>query len=143
MPSFASTSASFLDDELIDAAVDHSRPLELPRASGVSYKAFVDASGGAAGGDAYSLCIAHRRNGRFIVDCVRGERGPFDPVAVTEKYIAICRDYGVYSVTGDKYGREWVRAAWQRDARPRMNYYDADLTASELYLRCCRCSHAV
>ena len=46
----------------------------------------------------------------------------------------LCRDYGIYSVTGDKYGREWVRAAWQRDARPRMNYYDADLTASELYL---------
>ena len=120
---------SFLDDELIDAAVDRSRPLELPRASGISYKAFVDASGGAVGGDAYQLCIAHKRNGRFIVDCVRGERGPFDPVAVTEKYIAICRDYGIYSVTGDKYAREWVRAAWQRDARPRMNYTDADLTA--------------
>ena len=60
---------------------------------------------------------------------MRGERGPFDPVTVTEKYIAICRDYGIYSVTGDKYAREWVRAAWQRDARPRMNYTDADLTA--------------
>ena len=80
------------------------------------------------------FALAHKRNGRFIVDCVRGERGPFDPVAVTEKYIAICRDYGIYSVTGDKYAREWVRAAWQRDARPRMNYTDADLTASELYL---------
>ena len=108
--------------------------LSCRRASGVTYKAFVDASGGAAGGDAYTHCIAHKRNGRFIVDCVRGERGPFDPVAVTENYIAICRDYGIYTVTGDKYGREWVRAAWQRDARPRMNYYDADLTACEIVL---------
>src|SRR5262245_24784564 len=41
----------FLDDELIDAAVDHARPLELPPRPGVFYRAHVDASGGAVAGD--------------------------------------------------------------------------------------------
>ena len=33
----------FLDDELIEQAIDHGRPLELPPRAGVFYKAYVDA----------------------------------------------------------------------------------------------------
>src|SRR5262249_30881520 len=42
--------SGFLDDELIDSAIDRARPLELPPRPGVFYKAYVDASGGAVGG---------------------------------------------------------------------------------------------
>src|SRR5262249_27788934 len=38
--------SSFLGDAEIDAAVDHSRPLELPPRPGFAYRAFVDLSGG-------------------------------------------------------------------------------------------------
>src|SRR5262249_51861944 len=43
---FRSDIGAFLDDELIDAAIDHGRPLELSPVDGVIYRAFVDAAGG-------------------------------------------------------------------------------------------------
>src|SRR5439155_11866112 len=57
--------AGFLDDALIEQAVDRDRPLELPPRPDVSYKAYVDASGGAVGGDAYCISIAHREDGCY------------------------------------------------------------------------------
>jgi hypothetical protein len=123
-----------LDDELIDAAVDHARPLELPPRPGIYYRAVVDASGGAVGGDAYAIAIAHREQGRYIIDVVRGRQGPFDPVELTKEYAALCRAYNkIMSVTGDKYGAAWVSSAWRNAG---MTYVDSELTASELYLEC-------
>ena len=81
--------AGFLDDELIERAVDRDRPLELPPRAGVFYKAYVDASGGAVGGDAYCIAIAHREDGCYVLDVVRGRAGPFDPEELTEEYAAI------------------------------------------------------
>src|SRR5262249_26517498 len=43
---FRTDIGAFLDDALIDRAVEFDRPLELPPADGVSYRAFIDASGG-------------------------------------------------------------------------------------------------
>src|SRR5262249_39728590 len=45
-----------------------------------------------------------------------------------------CRDYHIYRAEGDRYSAEWVTAAWQRDANPRLSYKQTDMTASELYL---------
>src|ERR1700730_16972825 len=39
--------SAFLDDQTIDYAIDHGRPLELPPQPGLHYQCFVDASGGA------------------------------------------------------------------------------------------------
>ena len=101
---FRADLVGFLDDELIDAAVDRARPLELPPRPGVLLPgAFVDASGGAVGGDAYAIAIAHREDGRYIIDCIRGRQGPFDPVELTKEYAELCKQYRVRSVTGDKY----------------------------------------
>src|SRR6516165_4701499 len=41
---FRTDISAYLDDELIDAAVERSRPLELPPRSGVFYQAFADAA---------------------------------------------------------------------------------------------------
>jgi Phage Terminase len=122
---------SFLDDQLVDAAIDGARPLELPPRPNLYYRAFVDASGGAVGGDAYALAIAHREDGRYIVDVVRGQRGPFDPVELTKEYAGLCKQYRVTSVTGDKYALEWVISAWRNAG---IAYERSELTASELYL---------
>ena len=132
---FRADLVSFLDDELIDAAVDHARPLELPPRPGVFYRAFVDASGGAIGGDAYAIAIAHRENGRYIIDCIRGQQGPFEPVELTKSYAQLCREYhvGGGGVTGDRYGMEWVQSAWRNAG---VSYTKSELTASELYLEC-------
>jgi hypothetical protein len=123
--------AGFLDDALIERAVDRDRPPELPPCAGVSYQAYVDASGGAVGGDAYTLCIGHREGSGCVIDLVRGRAGPFDPTALTEEYAALCKQYRCSGVTGDKYGREWVESAWRKCE---VAYTAATLTASETYL---------
>jgi hypothetical protein len=125
--------AGFLDDRLIEQAIDRDRPLELPPRPDFFYKAYVDASGGAVGGDAYCIAIAHRReDGCHVLDLVRGRQGPFDPEALTQEYAALCKEYRIASgVTGDKYGREWVSSAWRKCEIP---YTAATLTASETYL---------
>jgi hypothetical protein len=73
---------SFLDDALIEQAVEPGRPLELPPVkdlfSGIDYRAFVDPSGG-TGAHSYTICIAHKDGAQFICDLVRGTQGRFDP----------------------------------------------------------------
>jgi len=56
---FRTDLAAFLDDELIEKAIDHGRPLELPPQRDVFYRCFVDASGG-SGHDAYTIAIGHK-----------------------------------------------------------------------------------
>jgi Phage Terminase len=129
---FRADLVGFLDEGTVERAIDHNRPLELPpRPHPVYYKAFVDPSGGAIGGDAYTIAIAHKERDRFIVDLVRGRFGPFDPREVTEEYARLCRDYRIKSVGGDLYSHQWVQQAW-RDCH--VTYTPSDLNASMLYL---------
>jgi hypothetical protein len=79
---FRADIATFLDDELIDRAVEHDRPLELPPAEGVVYQAFTDPSGG-VGSDSYTVSIGHKAGNRCITDVCRGTVGRFDPHEVT------------------------------------------------------------
>ncbi len=122
--------ASFLDDALIERAIEHGRPLELPPRPGVFYKAFTDPSGG-VGADSYTVCIAHKENGRFIVDLVRGTHGQYDPVAVTQQYAALLKEYRIQSVVGDRYAAQWVQGAWRTAG---IAYTTAELAKSDIYL---------
>jgi hypothetical protein len=133
--SFREQTEGFLSEEVLDAAVDRGRPLELPPRPGVAYVAFTDAAGGAAKGDAYSVAIAHREGAgsevRVVVDVVRGVVGKFDPQQVTRDHAALARQYGIASVSGDRYAAEWVTSAW-RDAG--ITYLQADQSKSQHYL---------
>jgi hypothetical protein len=125
--------ATFLADHLIDAAIDHGRPLELsPQPIGY-YKAFCDTSGGAVGGDCYTVCVGHKENGLFIIDVVRGVVGPFDPYQVTKQYAELLKQYRIGTVTGDRYGKEWVQAAWRGSG---VAYVQSPLAKSDIYLEC-------
>jgi len=128
---FRTDVGAYLDDETIDRAIDYDRPLELPPVEGVTYRAFVDASGG--GADAYTIAIAHREGERYIVDAVRGTHGAFDPQEVTRQYAALCRAYHISSVTGDNYGKDWVAGAWRDN---RFEYIRSSKAKSEIYLEC-------
>jgi hypothetical protein len=123
--------SGFLDDALVEQAIDRDRPLELPPPDGVNYKCYVDASGGAIGGDAYCIAIAHRENDLFVIDLVRGRAGPFDPEELTKEYAQLCREYRCAGVTGDRYAKEWVSSTWVKCGIP---YTPALLTASDTYL---------
>jgi hypothetical protein len=96
---------------LIEQATDHARPLELPPKERVTYRAFIDASGGRR--DHYAICIGHKEGERFIVDVIRGKAPPFDPALVTKEFAQLAREYGVHAVIGDAYSGEWVRGAWR------------------------------
>jgi hypothetical protein len=125
--------SSFLDDQLIDAAIEHGRPLELaPSAYPEFYRAFCDASGG-VGQDSYTLSIAHKEKDHFVIDLVRGTSGKFDPAAVTAEYAALCKEYRITSVTGDRYSANWVSEAW---AKCGVSYVVSDIPKSQIYLEC-------
>jgi hypothetical protein len=121
---------AFLDDQLIEAAVDYSRPLELPPQSGVSYSAFVDPSGGR--GDAFALCIGHRDGDeRFIADVVRAVLPPFDPATVVQEFAALAKEYRITTLRGDNYSAEWVSSSF---TNAELSYEPSDRPKSQLYL---------
>jgi hypothetical protein len=122
---------AFLDDPTIEASVDYSRPLELPPRAHISYRAFVDASGGRH--DHYAIAIGHKRDDRYIVDVCRGVAPPFDPQAVTEQFAALLRDYRITSVAGDNYSAAWVQDAWSKCG---LRYTCSELPKSQIYLEC-------
>jgi hypothetical protein len=113
---FRADLSSFLDDSLIDGAVDHGRPIELPpRPKDWRYVAFTDPAGGgsSANADSYTLSIAHQENEALVVDAVRGTRGRYDPMVVTSEYAALLKAYGVDKIVGDRYAAEWCAGAWR------------------------------
>jgi hypothetical protein len=136
--------SAFLDDPLIEAAIEHSRPLEIPYAGRATYyKAFTDPAGG-TGADSYTLSIGHRElgdGGRYIIDVVRGTRGGhgYDPQQVTEEYAALLRDYNIREVGGDHYSAGWVANAWQKAG---IRYIKSELSKSDLYLECIPAVHS-
>jgi hypothetical protein len=98
---------SYVSREVVDAAVVSGR-YELPPASGISYAAFVDPSGGSA--DSMTLAIAHRNNdGGLVLDAVRERKPPFSPDDVVLEFAALLKTYRVRTISGDRYGGEWPR----------------------------------
>jgi hypothetical protein len=124
---------SLLSDEIIDAAVDRERPLELPPQSGVRFYGFTDASAGRH--DEFTLCVGHVTGDdddkQFIADVVRGRAPPFDPRQVANEFAALAKQYGISELTGDSFAGEWVAQAF-RDAG--IGYRKSDLPRSQLYL---------
>ena len=131
---FRADLSAFLDDELVERAVDYDRPLELPAMTNTSYYAFTDAAGG-TGNDAYAIAIGHKQGVNFIIDVVRGTHPGvlFDPAAVTEEYAQLLRYYRTYSVNGDHYTAAWVSSAWTKHG---ITYRQSNLSKSEIYLEC-------
>jgi hypothetical protein len=69
----------------------------------LTYRAFVDMSGGSS--DDAVLAIGHEDTGRAVLDRVvnQGQAPPFDPRLAVERFVTILRDYGISTVTGDRY----------------------------------------
>jgi hypothetical protein len=128
---FRSDVNSFLDDSLIERAVDYGRPLELPPVATRRYSAFTDASGGRH--DHYTVAISHREGERCVVDLVRGAAPPFDPMETTKGYAALLSAYGIQRVTGDNFAQEWVSGAWRSCG---VSYEQSKLVRSDIYLEC-------
>ena len=128
---FRADLVGFLDDAVIDAAIDRARPLELPYRQGEFYRAYTDSAGGAIGGDSYSFCIAHKEDNKYVIDVIRGRPGPFDPQEVTSEYAKLCKEYRVSTVVGDLYAHQWTMQAWRDQG---VTYTASDINASMLYM---------
>jgi Terminase large subunit, ATPase domain len=124
---FRNDIAAFLDDASIDAAVDHSRPVELPPREGTLYHSFTDMSGG--GADASTLTIGHLEGERFIADAVRGRHG--DPHAAALDFSYLTKQYHCRTIWGDNYSKEWCAGFYRAQ---NLEYRQSQLVRSALYL---------
>ena len=88
MRCFRGDIACLFDDAVIDAAIDYSRPLELPpRRQAFSYHAFADPSGGRH--DGFGFCVGHVENGIFVADVLRLTKPPFDVAGTVSECVAL------------------------------------------------------
>jgi len=116
--------------EMVMGAIERGVRVRPPQ-PGLSYTTFVDMSGGS--NDDATLAIAHRdAEGRAILDVVmdQGQRPPFDPRKAVERFSTILKDYGVTSVTGDRYAGETFRADFLSHG---ISYRVSELSKSQIY----------
>ncbi len=104
----------------------------LPPTKDVHYRAFNDMSGGSS--DDAVLAIAHRDpiTNRTMLDLVMSQTGkpPFNPRHAVRKFAGLCKEYGVFNVTGDRYAGETFRQDFQDNG---IAYRVSALTKSQLY----------
>lgn len=129
--SFRSDVGAFIDADAIRAVTVQDRRELEPKPGQLSYRAFVDPSGGRH--DSFTLGIAHYDPvGRLaVLDCVRERRPPFDPDSVVQEYANLLRSYRCAAVVGDRYAGEWVSTAF---ARYGIRYIPSKKSKSEIYL---------
>ena len=121
--------AAFVLREAVEACVAQGvREIE-PR-TGVTYRAFVDPSGGSA--DSMTLAIAHYEAHRrtAVLDLLREARPPFSPESVVREFSADLKRYKVHNVRGDHYAGEWPREQFRKLGH---EYVTSDETKSEIY----------
>jgi hypothetical protein len=117
---------SFVSREVIaDCTVP---AVELAPVLGLSYRAFVDPSGGSQ--DSMTLAIAHDDKDRTVLDALREIRPPFSPESTVADMAVLLRTYRVSQVTGDRYGGEWPREQFRKHG---IEYRIADKSKSDLY----------
>lgn len=122
--------SSMYDPFIIDKAVDHDRPLELPYREGIAYSCFVDVAGG-GGKDSYALTIGHLEHETVVIDVVRSRPPKFNPDELTAQYCKLLTGYGIREVTGDKFSGDWSLNSY---AKHNIGYERSEKTKSELYL---------
>jgi hypothetical protein len=125
---FRSDISSFLDRELVEAAVDRGVVVRAPQPDAV-YQAFTDPSGGR--GDSFTCAIAHDEGETAILDCLFERRSPFDPSTVVHDIAELLRSYRVSGVEGDKYAAQWTVEAFAKEG---ISYRSSERDRSAIYL---------
>lgn len=123
-------SAAF-DADAIESCIVAGRTI-LPPQPGVGHVAGCDLSGG--GADDATLGIAHHRNGVAVLDCLvdQGARvnKTFSPEATVKRFADILKEYGLSTVTGDRYAALWPVEAFRKHG---ITYQPAELNRSQIY----------
>lgn len=108
---FRSDIEGLLTLEALQGCIDHG-VRERPPLADLAYYAFADPSGGSA--DSFTLAIAHKEGRNAILDATREIKPPFDPETAVDEMVAAIKSYGCKTVYGDRYGGEWVKAAFRK-----------------------------
>lgn len=119
----------FVPTEVVSACTVEGR-IANPPAAGVTYRGFVDPSGGSS--DAMTLAIGHRDDkGTIIHDAHIAVKAPFKPTAAVREMKPLLDLYRVRRVSGDRYGGEWPRETFQNEG---IEYELHGRPKSELYV---------
>lgn len=119
---------SFVQREAVEACVSPGTHERMP-VSRISYRAFVDPSGGAA--DSFTLAIGHRDDdGSSVLDVIRDRKPPFSPEGVVEEFAALLKTYRITRIKGDRYAGEWpveqfrkYGITYEQSAKPKSDIY--------------------
>jgi hypothetical protein len=126
-----SPSGAFFDAATLGACVV-SGLRRLAAEAGIIYSAYVDMSGGSS--DDATLAVAHldKGTGHAVLDMVTQQAGgvPFNPRDAVRRFVAILKEYGVRSVSGDAYAGQTFRADFEAEG---VRYVVSGLNASALY----------
>lgn len=128
---FRSDISQYLSDELLNHAIE-TGVSEHPYSPSYGYVAFCDPSGGAH--DAMTLGIAHAEQGErkeyAVLDYLAVVQPPFEPERVVRDMCATLQRFRVKSVTGDRYGGEWVSSMFKKWG---IKYEPSELDKSAIY----------
>jgi hypothetical protein len=127
---FRSDISSFIDLELVEAAVDQGVVVR-PRRDGVAYHSGIDPSGGQK--DSFCAAVSHNEDGIVVLDALLEIRAPFNSDQATESVATLLKSYGLSSTTSDRYGAGWVVDAF---AKHGIKIRHSERDRSRIYLDC-------
>ncbi len=119
--------SDFISRDIVEDCIIPDR-YELPPNYAASYKAFTDPSGGRR--DSMTLAIAHSERDVQVLDLLIERRPPFNPDEVTQEFSQVLRQYGITTVSGDKYAGEWPASRFQAHG---ITYKVSEWTKNEIY----------
>ena len=125
---FRSDLSGLVDRAVVEACVEKGVTARPPT-PGTHYRAFVDMSGGVR--DFATAAIAHREDGKAILDLLLEFKAPFSPAAVIAEMSATLKMYGIRTISGDRYAAEFPREHFQRNG---ITYRPSEQNRSALYL---------
>jgi hypothetical protein len=102
--------SSFVSSEIVDAAIVKGRHVISPNDR--PCVGFVDVSGGVH--DSHTCAVAFKDEyGVAVLACAREVKSS-DTEAVVAEFCTLLKSYGLTFAYGDRYGAEWVKAAFDR-----------------------------
>ena len=108
---FRSDVASFIDRDVVMACIETART-QRGAIGGARYYAFCDPSGGSK--DAFTCAVSHCEGDDVILDRLVEVKAPFNPGAAVGEIVSTLREFGLGTITGDKYAAQWVIAEFKK-----------------------------
>jgi hypothetical protein len=126
---FRSDVQSFLEREAIMGCIAEG-VRERPPERRWQYVAAVDPASG-SGGDSMTMCVCHKAGSTVVVDAIREVKPKFSPEAVCDEFAALCKQYRIFRIHGDRWAGGFSHDAFRRCG---VNYQTVDKPKSDYYL---------